>query len=600
MKAREELAVPKAEFRSYYGRPVLKPPVWEWKIPAYLFTGGLAAGSALLAAGADLTGRPALRRAGRLGSFGALLASLGLLVADLGRPERFHHMLRVAKPTSPMSIGTWILTAFGPGSAVAAAAELLPQRWRTRWPGRVLVAGGPPGRPGRRRLRPRRGFLHGGAVVPDRRPGLERGPPRAAVHLRRVGCGQRGGLGLLATPVSEAAPARRLAVVGAASEMTASFLIERRTESACPRLHGRAARAATPLVGGPHPGRCRPRADRGPAQPDGRRRSRPGSAERKRAAAFQHLRRRESNPPLTRSTSSSRSASASRPGRARTAPDRNNRASRPIVASMTVQDLDTTAYAGQWQQWHREHEAQLAAPHGFLAITGLHWLDAEPQRWPDAPGTWRSADDRVTVVLDEGEDLSVDGVPVHGEYTFAPIPERGGINAKAGDAVIEVAKRGGNLIVRPRHPDHPLRTGFTGTPAYDPDPRWVLTGRYLPFAQPQDVTVGAVVEGLQHVYEAPGEVEFEADGQTLRLTAFNGQTPGALNILFTDATSGVTTYPANRSLRVAAPDPDGRVTLDFNHAVNLPCAYTEFATCPLPPAGNRLPVAVEAGEKTPA
>ena len=83
VKAREELAVPKAEFRSYYGRPVLKPPVWEWKIPAYLFTGGLAAGSALLAAGADLTGRPALRRAGRLGGFGALLASLGLLV---GRP----------------------------------------------------------------------------------------------------------------------------------------------------------------------------------------------------------------------------------------------------------------------------------------------------------------------------------------------------------------------------------------------------------------------------------------------------------------------------------------------------------------------------------
>ena len=98
----------------------------------------------------------------------------------------------------------------------------------------------------------------------------------------------------------------------------------------------------------------------------------------------------------------------------------------------------------------------------------------------------------------------------------------------------------------------------------------------------------------------PGEVEFEAGGQTLRLTAFNGQTPGSLFILFTDTTSGVTTYPANRSLPVPAPDGDGRVTLDFNRAVNLPCAYTEFATCPLPPAGNRLPVAVEAGEKSPA
>jgi hypothetical protein len=267
---------------------------------------------------------------------------------------------------------------------------------------------------------------------------------------------------------------------------------------------------------------------------------------------------------------------------------------------MTVQDLDITAYTDDWRQWHRAHEAQLAAPHGFLAITGLHWLSPEPQRWPDAPGAWRSEDGRVTVVLDDGEDLSVDGTAVHGEYTFAPIPERGGINAESGDAVIEVAKRGGHHIVRPRQPGHPLRTGFAGTPAYDPDPRWVLKGRYRPFGQPREVTVGAVVEGLQHVYEAPGEVELEAGGQTVRLTAFNGHTPGTLNILFTDATSGITTYPASRSLRVAAPDADGQVTLDFNRAVNLPCAYTEFATCPLPPAGNRLPVAVEAGEKTPA
>ena len=108
-----------------------------------------------------------------------------------------------------------------------------------------------------------------------------------------------------------------------------------------------------------------------------------------------------------------------------------------------------------------------------------------------------------------------------------------------------------------------------------------------------------MVEGLQHVYATPGEIEFAVDGQTLALIAFNGYKPGSLHILFTDATSGVTTYPANRALQVAAPAADGTVTLDFNRAVNLPCAYTEFATCPLPPAGNRLPVAVEAGEKLP-
>jgi uncharacterized protein (DUF1684 family) len=108
-----------------------------------------------------------------------------------------------------------------------------------------------------------------------------------------------------------------------------------------------------------------------------------------------------------------------------------------------------------------------------------------------------------------------------------------------------------------------------------------------------------VVEGLRHVYDAPGEIEFAVDGQPLRLTAFNGRKPGSQHVLFADATSGVTTYPANRSLEVAAPGPGGAVVLDFNRAVNLPCADTEFATCPLPPAGNRLPVAVEAGEKMP-
>ena len=266
---------------------------------------------------------------------------------------------------------------------------------------------------------------------------------------------------------------------------------------------------------------------------------------------------------------------------------------------MTVQDLDTTAYTDDWRDWHRAHEARRAGPHGFLAITGRHWLTPEPERFEDAPGAWSSQDGQVTVVLDPGEEASVDGVPIHGQHTFAPIPERGNIDVAWGDAIIEVAKRGGYDIVRPRHPDHPTRTDYTGTPAYDPDPRWVVTGTYQPFAEPRQVTVGAVVEGLQHVYEAPGQVEFEVDGQRLHLTAFNGPTPGALNILFTDATSGVTTYPANRSLAVAAPAEDGTVTLDFNHAVNLPCAYTEFATCPLPPAENRLPDAVEAGEKKP-
>lgn len=258
--------------------------------------------------------------------------------------------------------------------------------------------------------------------------------------------------------------------------------------------------------------------------------------------------------------------------------------------------LDT--FLADWQDWHRAREESLTDPHGFLAVTNLHWLDGTPRRFPDAPGEWSTGADGVTVVLAPGERLELAGAVLRGRHSFGAVPERGSVLPRWGDAVIEVARRGGHDIVRPRHPGNPLRAGHTGTPAYPPHPRWAVRGRYVPFPEPRPTTVGAAVAGLEHVYAAPGRVEFELDGRPLALTAFPGPAPGTLTVLFTDATSGVTTYAANRSLQLR-PEPDGTVLLDFNRATNLPCAYTDLATCPLPPAENRLPVAVEAGEKIP-
>ncbi|MFF2727747.1 DUF1684 domain-containing protein [Streptomyces sp. NPDC058008] len=266
---------------------------------------------------------------------------------------------------------------------------------------------------------------------------------------------------------------------------------------------------------------------------------------------------------------------------------------------MTVHDVDEVAFAREWERWHREREEVLAAPHGFLAITGLHWLNPGPTRFDDAPGAWSSTPEGVVVELAEDEELTVDGVTVRGRYAFGVIGERDSLYAGFGDAVAEVARRGGHDILRPRHPGNALRTAFTATPAYAPDPRWVRDGRFVPFDRPRPVTVGAAVEGLEHVYDSPGQVEFELGGAVHRLTAFDGGSPGGLMVLFTDGTSGVTTYAANRALQIGPPDTGGRVTLDFNRAANLPCAYTDLATCPLPPAENRLTVAVEAGERIP-
>jgi uncharacterized protein (DUF1684 family) len=266
---------------------------------------------------------------------------------------------------------------------------------------------------------------------------------------------------------------------------------------------------------------------------------------------------------------------------------------------MTAQDIKDNEFVAGWERWHKKHQDRLAAPDGFLAITSINWLNETPARFADAPGAWSADDSGVSVLLADGEELTLDGDMIRGRHHFGRIPERGGLFPRDASAVYEVARRGGNDILRPRHPDNGLRARFRGTPAYAPDPHWVVRGQYRPFETPRDTTVGSVVEGLQHVYAASGVVEFGVDGQLLALTTFNGHTAGSLHILFADATSGVTTYAANRSLQVAPPDADGTVVLDFNRATNLPCAYTEFATCPLPPAENHLPIAVEAGERIP-
>lgn len=265
---------------------------------------------------------------------------------------------------------------------------------------------------------------------------------------------------------------------------------------------------------------------------------------------------------------------------------------------MTVIDIET--FTQEWAAWHEEHERKRASAHGFLAITSIRWLAEEPETYDDVPGAWSSGPDGVVVSLGDGESLVIDGIEVTGRHSFGVIAEGDGVTAGFGDAVVEVAKRGGSDIIRPRHPDSPILTGYRGTPAYAPDPAWAVRGRFLAYNRPVPTTVGSVVDGLEHVYEAVGEIEFEAGGAVHRLIAFPGSAPGSLHVLFRDETSGKTTYAANRSLSIGAPDAERHVVVDFNRATNLPCAYTTHATCPLPPVGNHLAVAVEAGEKIPA
>lgn len=219
--------VPEAEFTSYYGRPVVKASPWTVDIPAYLFLGGLAGTSALLGEGGRISRRPALRASGRITALAGIAGSFYFLVHDLGRPAKFYNMLRIAKPTSPMSMGTWVLTVFGPAAGVAGASEiarLLPSRVTSSVPGvllRLLHTVAAPASV----ISAITGPLvatYTAVLLSDTATPAWFGARRELPAVFGASATTAGaGMALLAVPTRQAAPARALAVIAAAVELAA-------------------------------------------------------------------------------------------------------------------------------------------------------------------------------------------------------------------------------------------------------------------------------------------------------------------------------------------------------------------------------------------
>jgi len=249
-------------------------------------------------------------------------------------------------------------------------------------------------------------------------------------------------------------------------------------------------------------------------------------------------------------------------------------------------DITADTFEAAWDRWHRERERYFGDPLGWVSLTGLYWLTDEFETVADLPGRWRADADAVYV---EGIDGTDRLVPVEG----AP-----GVLVDAGDRRIEAVRRTGSAALRVHDPKSPHLLTYQGIPTYPPSEQWRIAGTFTRYERPETVTTCAVVEGLEHHLNTVGVIDFELAGTALRLVA-SGGADGGLHVLFTDATSGVTTYPAARALSIAEPDGDGTVTLDFNRASNLPCSFTDYATCPVAPPANRLSVAIEAGEKNP-
>jgi hypothetical protein len=206
------------EMRSYYGRPILKEPVWQPEIPFYLFTGGIAGASAVLHLGARLAGNETLARRTLFVGAAADVVSPALLVSDLGRPERFLHMLRVFKVTSPMSVGSWILVGSGFASTIAAGLELAGRLKPVKIAGEI-VAGllGPP-------LSTYTGTLLADTAIPVWHEARHELPWLFGASA----AASAGAVAAIAVPPREAGPARRLAVGATLAELGLMETMHRR------------------------------------------------------------------------------------------------------------------------------------------------------------------------------------------------------------------------------------------------------------------------------------------------------------------------------------------------------------------------------------
>ncbi len=290
---------------------------------------------------------------------------------------------------------------------------------------------------------------------------------------------------------------------------------------------------------------------------------------------------------------------------------------KPLVATLFLimfASLSVAASANETpvalEQWREQRLARLTSETGWLTLVGLHWLregenafarDASNRLVPVKPaepnkvGTFTLADGAVTFTAAPNATVLLEGSPVTSLRMKSDT--EGAPTVLASDSLrFFVVERSGRIGIRVRDVEHPARTNFQGLDYFAADDEWVIEARFEPYSPARRIPILNIL-GLTDQMVSPGAVIFTKNGREWRLdTLLEAPDDDQLFIMFADQTSGRETYGAGRFMYVPLPQ-NGRVTLDFNRAYSPPCAFNEFATCPLPPAQNRLAMRVEAGEK---
>jgi uncharacterized protein (DUF1684 family) len=270
--------------------------------------------------------------------------------------------------------------------------------------------------------------------------------------------------------------------------------------------------------------------------------------------------------------------------------------------------MDEKTHADSIRNWRQEYAQKLMSPEGWLAISGLFWLDQgennmgehpsnriilPPNSAPEHCGTFTLREREITLQAAEGVQMTINDQPI----TTSPIVIDSYGSSEwilLNDLKISVIQRGSRYGVRIYDKNHPQLKQFVVLRWFPIQPELCVEARFVPAETPKKMSIVNVLGDTLEM-ESPGYAEFTVEGKTCCLHAVPVEESDRLWFLFQDGTSIDATYPGGRFLTSAAPEA-GHVILDFNKAHNPPCAYTDFATCPLAPAINRLPVRIAAGE----
>ena len=270
------------------------------------------------------------------------------------------------------------------------------------------------------------------------------------------------------------------------------------------------------------------------------------------------------------------------------------------------------AYLAAVDAWHSDRVARLGASDGWLSLVGRDWLTPGENSLGSAPGSTvllpvAVAPAKAGLFLLEGGSVRLQPLPGSGLLLNGKPATAAILRADAdgqpdilqvGRVRLHLIRRGSRFAIRLKDPETPALKAFHGVPRYPVDPVWRVEAEFTAYPSPQVRAIPTVL-GTTEPMKAPGLLRFRVAGREVTLEPMleEGDQP-ELFLIFKDATSGQGTYGAGRFLYADLPK-NGKVILDFNRAINPPCAFTIFATCPLPPKQNQLTIAIPAGEKDP-